>query len=136
MIRSRNFTLLLVVLLVFVAIVDLIPALRNLTYGSAGAPPLLGAEEMDGPPFWASIMFIFLSVATLFGAYGLWIGQKWGKVVTLITRPIGLLFALGDVVGTLAVGIYPFAALMSVYVVASIVVIYLVLRRQPKPALA
>ena len=133
MIRSRN---LVVVLLICLAVFDLIPAIQNLSYGSAGAPAWVGDGAVDGPPFWASLMFIALSVATLFGAYGLWIGQKWGKIVTLATRAPLLLFALGDLLGAISFSAYFLALLGSLYVIASIVVVYLVLRRQPKPVMA
>ena len=135
MTRSRNLQI-AAVLLVALALLDIIPAIRTLSYGSAGAPPFVGADEGNGPPFWAGIMFVVLAVATLFGAYGLWNGQKWGKIVTLATRALLLLFALGDLVGATAAGAFGFAALSGSYVVISLIVVYLVLRRQPNPALA
>lgn len=135
MTRSRNLQI-AAVLLVLLALFSIVPAIRTLSYGSAGAPPLVGTDESNGPPFWSGIMFLVLGVATLFGAYGLWNGQKWGKVVTLATRAILLLFALGDLVGSVAFSAYGFAALSSVYIAVSLIVVYLVLRRQPNPALA
>lgn len=135
MIRTRS-QIIAVVLQVALGIFDVFAAIRILSAGSAGAPPLPGGEEFGGPPFWAGIMFLTLAVATLFSAYGLWIGQKWGKVVTLATRAVLILFALGDLAGTLAIAAYVFAAISAVYVVLSVVVIVVVLRRQPKPALA
>jgi uncharacterized membrane protein (DUF2068 family) len=117
-------------------IYDIFPATRILAAGSEGAPAIPGGEEFGGPPFWAGMMFLTLAVATLFSAYGLWVGQKWGKVVTLVTRAILILFALGDLVGATMIGAYNFAAISAVYVVLSIVVVALVLRRQPKPVMA
>lgn len=133
MIRSR---MLVVVLLIGLAIFDLIPAIINLSYGSAGAPAWVGNGEVSGPPFGMSLAFVGLSVVTLFGAYGIWIGQKWGKVVTLVTRALLLLFALGDLLGALTFSAYSLALLSLLYVIASIIVVYLVLRRQPKPVMA
>ncbi len=78
-------------------------------------------------------MFLCLSIATLFSAYGLWAGQKWGKIITLATRAVRILFALGDVLNTFSIAAYLFATIfVMVYVVLSIVVVILVLRREPK----
>jgi hypothetical protein len=135
MTRSRSL-ILVVVLIVAMAVFDLIPAVRTLSYGSAGAPPMTGMEGQDGPPFWAGIMFVCISMAALFGAYGLWVGQKWGKIVTIITRVILTLFILGDLVGSISAGVVPLALGAGLYFIASVYVLYYVLRRQPRLALA
>lgn len=135
---TRSKTLIIaVVLQILLGLVDMIGAVRILAAGSPGLPPPPGLEGVDsGPPFWAGVLFLIFAVATLFGAYGLWINQKWGKIITVITRVVMGLFALGDVLNTVSVSYYGLAFGFAAYVLASILVIVLVLRRQPKPATA
>jgi hypothetical protein len=91
---------------------------------------------MGGPPFWAGVLFLIFAVASLFGAYGLWINQKWGKIITIITRVVMGLFALGDVLNAFFLSYYGLAFAFAAYVLVSILIIVLVLRREPKPAMA
>jgi hypothetical protein len=68
--------------------------------------PLLmrGAEAvnlaMDTPPYFIVIMGFILAIVRIVGAYGTWIYQRWGIVLTLVTCAIdgvlavpGILFA-------------------------------------------
>lgn len=132
--RSKTLTVAAILQLLF-GLVDMIDAVRILAAGSEGLPPPPGGEEMGGPPFWAGVLFLTFAVASLFGAYGLWVNQKWGKIITVITRLVRGLFALGDVLGTVSLSYYGLAFAFAVYVLMSIVVIVLVLRREPKPAM-
>ena len=100
------------------------------------AVPILGAGSSGRPPFILGVVFLILAVAGLFGAYGLWINQKWGRLVTVITSAIFGLFAIGDVLFAALQGAFDQAAVFSLGVLACIVVVYLVLRREPRPALA
>jgi hypothetical protein len=119
-------------------IFELISALPILAAGRAGMPPPSGTEQlgMGGPPFWAGVLFLILAVVSLFGAYGLWINQKWGKVVAVITRVVFGLFALGDVLNSVFAAYYGLALASVVYVLASILVIVLVLRRESRTVTA
>src|SRR5262245_49817962 len=103
--RSKNLTI-AATLQVLLGLVDIISAVRILTGGSQELPPPPGLEDQGGPPFWAGVLFLILAVAGLFGAYGLWINQKWGKLITIITRVIMGLFLLGDVVNFLSISWY------------------------------
>lgn len=117
-------------------IVSLFSATRILAAGSQGLPPLPGAEEMGGPPFWAGLMFFALAVASLFSAFGLWKGQRWGKVVAIVTCAVNAVFAAGDVLGAVAVGSLAMGLVMGLSVLVYLLVIVLVLRRDPVPAAA
>ncbi|HEU5098980.1 MAG TPA: hypothetical protein VFU22_08175, partial [Roseiflexaceae bacterium] len=73
---------------------------------------------------------------SLFAAYGLWKNQKWGKVVALVTSAINGLFSLGDVLGLVLMQNYALAFGFALVVLAEVLVIVLVLRREPRPQLA
>ena len=135
MTRSKSLTLAAILQFLF-GVVDALSALPILAAGSAGLPAPSGIEGASGPPFWAGVLFLILAVATLFGAYGLWINQKWGKMLTIITRVVLGLFALGDVVAAAMMGGTAVASAFSLYVLLSVVVVFLVLRREPMRALA
>ncbi len=115
-------------------IVGLISGIRILSAGSQGLPPLPGAEEMGGPPFWAGLMFFALAVASLFSAFGLWKGQRWGKVVAIVTCTVNAVFGAGDILGAIAVGSATMGIVMGLSVLVYVLVIVLVLRRDPVPA--
>ena len=134
MTRSKSLTG-AAILQVVLGIFDLITALPILSAGIAGMPPEPGAEQLGRPPFFMGVVFLILAVATLFGAYGLWINQKWGKVLVVVTRVVTGLFAVGDILGSFAAASIGIAVLMAIYVLASILVIVLVLRRESKPVM-
>jgi len=133
--RSRPI-LIAVVLQVLSAIYGLSSSVRILAAGSAGLPALEGAEDLGGPPFWAGLMFFALAIASLFGVYGLWRGQRWGKVVTLITCGINAVFMAGDAYAGILLGEPAMTLAMGLGVAAYLLVIVLVLRRAPTLAAA
>ena len=133
--RTKSLTI-AAILQFLLGVADALGALPILAAGSAGLPPQPGFESVGGPPFWAGVLFLVLAVAALFGAYGLWVNQKWGKTLTIVTRVILGLFALGDVVGAAVMGQLGGASAFGLYVLASVVVVFLVLRRETRPALA
>jgi hypothetical protein len=133
---TRSKTLIIAAILqALIGLFDMMDAVRILAAGSEGLPPPPGLEDQGGPPFWAGVLFLIFAVASLFGAYGLWINQKWGKIITVITRVVMGLFALGDVVSTVFISYYGAAFGFVVYVLISILIIVLVLRRELKPAM-
>lgn len=117
-------------------IAGLISAVRILSAGSAGLPAPKGAEAMGGPPFWAGLMFFALAIASLFSAYGLVKGQRWGKVVAIVTASISAVFMAGDVAGALALGAPLVAVGFGLGTLGYVAVLYLVLRREPAAAAA
>jgi len=129
--RSRSLTL-GAILQAVLSIADGMSALPILAAGITGLPARPGHESVGGPPFFIGVFFIIAGVSGLFAAYGLWMNQKWGKVLTIITRVLLSLFALGD----LFPAPDPLRLVFGTYLLASIVVIFLVLRVAPRPATA
>jgi hypothetical protein len=125
--RSRSLTV-SAILQAVLSIFDGVSAVPILAAGSAGLPPQPGYESMGGPPFFAGVFFIIAAVSGLFAAYGLWMNQKWGKVLTIINRVLLGLFALGDFFA--APGLL--RLVVVAYLLASVLVIFLVLRIVPQ----
>jgi len=118
------------------AAAGLVSGIRILAAGSAGLPAPKGAEAMGGPPFWAGLMFFALAIASLFSVYGLVRGQRWGKVVAIVTAAIGGVFMAGDVAGSLALGAPLVALAYGLGTLGYLAILYLVLRREPTPRAA
>ena len=76
---------------------------------------------------------MILSVASLFGAFGLWKNQRWGKVVAIVTAAVYGLFSLGDLMGATLAERYDLALISALIVAACLAIVVLVLRRQPQP---
>ena len=132
MIRSKSLTGAAILQFVL-GILDLINSLPILEAGTERRPPQPGVEQVG--PFFMGVVFLILAVATLFGAYGVWINQKWGKVLVVVTRVVTGLLALGDILSGVVAGKIGFAVIGIFYVLASILVIMLVLRRESKPVM-
>lgn len=96
-----------------------------------------GANEVnqapDTIPYAALMMSLIIGVLGLVSAYGVWRVQKWGVILTIILRAVDGLSSLPGV----AFGPTPMLQFVAtISVVLAIVVIYLLLRREPTPAVA
>ncbi len=96
-----------------------------------------GANEVnqapDTIPYAALMLSLIIGVLGLVSAYGVWRVQKWGVILTIILRAVDGLTSLPGV----AFGPTPMLQFVAtISVVLAIVVIYLLLRREPTPAVA
>lgn len=126
--RTRSITI-AAILVVVHGILNLMSAPRILSGVRTGLPSPPGSPS--GPPFWAGLLFMTLGVACLFAAYGLWKNQKWGKVVAIVTSAIDAPFLLGNVIGDIMAQNYMLAFVFTLLTLACVLIIVLVLRREP-----
>ncbi len=93
------------------------------------APLPLGAEATaargDQPPFAALIVGVILGVLGLVGSFGIWRRQRWGAFLTIGVRALDGLGSLGGVTADSLT----LRSLAILSVIAAVVVIYLLLRR-------
>jgi hypothetical protein len=98
---------------------------------------LLGAESVNNagtsPPYFIVLLGFAIGLVGVVAAYGVWKRQKWAIVLTIVLRAVdglsalpGVLFAPSAVWQVLAIGT----------VILSSLVIVLLLRREPRPAIA
>lgn len=132
MMRSTSLSV-AAILAALLGIVNVVMTLPILAAGRQGLPPQPGQEALGGPPFFIGVFFLIVAVSGFFGAYGVWINQKWGKVVTIVVQVISILFGLGDVLGAPNMTAKLF---MVGFLLASALVIFLLLRPEPRPGLA
>ena len=123
--KSLTVAAILQLLLSIVAIAASIPLL------------LLGAESVDtagtSPPYFIAMLGFAIGLVGVVAAYGVWKRQKWAIVLTIVLRAVDVLAALPGV----------FFAPTAVWRVLAIggsilgiLVIVLLLRREPRPATA
>ena len=97
----------------------------------------LGAESVNNagtsPPYFIVLLAFAIGLVGVVAAYGVWKRQKWAIVLTIVLRAVdglsalpGVLFAPSAVWQVLAIG----------SVILSSLVIVLLLRREPRPAIA
>jgi hypothetical protein len=103
------------------------------------ALPLLqqGADKTaaagDQPPFAIIILSLLLGTVGLVSSYGVWQGQRWGVVLTIIVNALSFLSGAPGIV----FGPTTFLVVGSLIgCAANILVIYLLLRRTVAPAAA
>ena len=93
------------------------------------APLPLGADAVaergDQPPFAALVLGVVLGVLGLVGSIGIWRGERWGSLLTIGVRALD---GLGSLLGVTASDL-TLRSLAILSVVAAVLVIYLLLRR-------
>ncbi len=98
------------------------------------APLPLGADEVskhaDQPPFAVLVVGVVLGVLGLVGSLGIWRGARWGMFLAIGVRALD---GLSSLAGVFASDL-TLRALAIVSVVAAALVIYLLLRRDPRGA--
>lgn len=119
--RSKNYTV--------AALLNLALSLQNVIFT---LPALFdGADATDksgdSPPFVVMVIAFALGLIGLISSYGVWKGQRWGVVVTIVINALNFLSAIPGV---------PFAPNMALRLsaiatcVVSAAVIWLLLRRR------
>ncbi len=103
-----------------VSMIGLAVSIAPLPLGSDGA-----AASGDQPPFAVLIVGVVLGVLGLVGSIGIWRGQRWGSFLTIGVRALD---GLGSLAG-LGADSLVLRALAILSIVAAILVIFLVLRR-------
>jgi len=98
------------------------------------APLHLGAEGAsangDNPPFAALVVGVILGVLGLVGSFGIWRGERWGLILTIVVRGLDGLASLAGIFAedtTLRI-------LAIVSVVGAAAVIFLLLRPERESA--
>ena len=92
------------------------------------APLHLGAEASsasgNNPPFAALVVGVVLGVLGLVGSFGIWRGERWGLILTIVIRGLDGLASLAGIFADDST----LRALAIVSVVGAAVVIFLLLR--------
>ena len=102
-----------------------------LAIGFAMPPLWAGASaseaEAGQPPYFIVVLSLVLGVAGLISSYGIWVGQRWGVVLTIILQALNFLSgAPGIVFGGSA-----FLVIGSIVgCVLNVAIVYLLLRRR------
>ena len=105
-----------------ISLVGLAVSIAPLSLGADGV-----AERGDQPPFAVLVVGVVLGVLGVVGSVGIWRGQRWGSFLTIAVRAVdGLGSLLGATADDLSLTLRSLAILS---VVAAVLVIYLILRR-------
>lgn len=99
-----------------------------LTQGMAALDQAANADQ--GPPFFMVILEFAVDVLAIVAAYGAWQAQRWGVILLILVS------AFNSINVALAAVFAPWLAtriLAGISVVLYLGVIYLCLRREPKP---
>src|SRR5690242_9780309 len=126
MTRSRSY-LLAAVLQALLSLAELATSLLNLPRGAVATD-----RAGDSPPYAILLLAIIIGAAGLVAAYGVWRGQKWAVILTILLRTIDGIAALPG----LLVPNRGLQLLAGVSVALSALVIVLLLRRDPSGASA
>ena len=127
MTRSKSLTV-AAILQALLSAFSVVVSLGLVASGSAA----IGAAGQT-PPYAILLFGLITGAIGLVAAYGLWINQKWAKVLTIILRVLDILSALP---GVLFAPTDVWRAMAITGISLGIIVIALILRREPRPALA
>jgi uncharacterized membrane protein (DUF2068 family) len=88
------------------------------------------SDSGDQPPFVVVVLSFVLAVVGIVSSYGVWQGQRWGVVLTIVVNALSFLSGVPGV----AFGPTTFLVVGSVIGCAvNILIVYLLLRRSPAP---
>lgn len=123
--RSTNYTI--------AAVLNLVLSVQNVVFT---LPALFdGADatnrSSDSPPFVVMLVAFALGLLGLISTYGVWKGQRWGVVVTIVVNALNFLSAVPGIPFAPNIGLR-IAAILTCLVAAA--VIWLLLRRRKAPA--
>lgn len=122
--RTRSYTFAAILMLLY-CLITVVSSLPTLALGAPNPPA-------DAPPFAQTVLEFALAIVGIVGAYGVWRMQKWGVVLTIVVAALGILDSLPAVVFAPP----PMRVMGGLGVVWSAVIIALLLRRAPRPALS
>jgi hypothetical protein len=108
-----------------ISMIGLAVSIAPLPLGADGA-----AAQGDQPPFAVLILGVVLGVLGVVGSLGIWRGLRWGAFLTIGVRALD---GLGSLAGVAADSLV-LRSLAILSVVAAVLVIYLLLRRDTSPA--
>jgi uncharacterized membrane protein (DUF2068 family) len=113
------------------AVLSLVGIVLSLPVLQQGADQTAAAG--DQPPFAIIIVSLVLGTVGLVSSYGVWQGQRWGVVLTIVVNALSFLSGVPGIV----FGPTTFLVVGSVIgCVANLLVIYLLLRRTAAPTTA
>jgi hypothetical protein len=96
---------------------------------TVGIPFLTGGRpDIDGPIFWVFVFSFAVDAITLVVAYGVWRAERWAIIMAIV---ISAFNAVLNTMGALADPDMALRLMAGSFVVASLSVIYLCLRREP-----
>lgn len=87
-------------------------------------PPLLSGADPAGPPMFIIVVTLIIGVLGLVSARGLWQGQRWGMIFTVVLR---VLDSLGSAPGIVFAPTLTLQILAGASTILSLVVIVLLL---------
>ena len=108
-----------------ISLVGLAVSIAPLSLGADGV-----ADRGDQPPFAALVVGVVIGVLGVVGSFGIWRGQRWGSFLTIGVRGLD---GFGSLFGVTADDL-TLRSLAILSVVAAVLVIFLILRRDPVPA--
>lgn len=113
-----------------------VAAVLNAVFSLAGIafslPPVFAgaaatAAAGDQPPFVIVLVSLILGVVGLVSTYGIWVGQRWGVVLTIVLQALNFLSGVPGVI----FGPTTFLVVGSIVgCVANVLIVYLLLRRR------